>query len=60
MFVTYFMLDWGEEKESPSDRSCAECGNKMGSVEASVGEGGGSYEGLVCHRCRRLTWLRKD
>lgn len=60
MYVTYFMVRWDEEKESPSDRACVECGSMMGRLEAHVREGDARYEGLVCHNCKRLTWVRKD
>ena len=59
MYVTYFMVNWKEEKEDPSDQRCAQCGSNMGRVEASVGEGEAGYEGLVCHSCKRLVWVRK-
>ena len=58
MFVTYFMVDWKEEKVRPSGRLCTECGNEMGSLEANVGAGQTAFEGLVCHNCKRLVWLR--
>jgi uncharacterized protein with PIN domain len=58
IYVTYFMVNWKEEKEGPSDRRCAECGKSMGRLEATVGEGEMNYEGLVCHNCKRLIWLR--
>lgn len=60
VYVTYFMVNWKEERETPSDQQCTECGKSMGRLEASVDEGGARYEGLVCHSCKRLTWLRKD
>jgi len=60
MFATYFMVDWKKEKAGPSDQRCAQCGSNMGRLEASVDEGGAGYEGLVCHSCKRLTWVRKS
>jgi uncharacterized protein with PIN domain len=59
MFVTYFMVDWKGERVSPSLERCTECGNGMESLEAVVDESGMKYEGLVCHNCKRLVWLRK-
>jgi uncharacterized protein with PIN domain len=59
MFVTYFMVNWKKENVSPSLKRCTECGNGMGILEAVVGEGEVEYEGLVCHNCKRLVWLRK-
>lgn len=60
MFVTYFMVNWKEERESPSGKNCAECGRGMGRVEATTGESKSTYEGLVCHNCKRLVWLKMD
>jgi len=60
MYVTYFMVNWKEEKEGPSGQRCTQCGGTMGRLEASVGNGEGVYEGLVCHSCKRLVWVRKS
>ena len=60
MFVTYFMVNWKEERVSPSGKNCAECGRGMGRVEATTSESKSTYEGLVCHNCKRLVWLRTD
>jgi uncharacterized protein with PIN domain len=59
MYVTYYMVDWKKEKENPSNQRCPECGKTMGRLEAFVGEGESGYEGLVCHNCKRLVWLRE-
>ena len=59
-YVTYFMVNWNEEKASPAEQRCAQCGSNMVRLEASVGEGKESYEGIVCHGCKRLTWVRKS
>jgi uncharacterized protein with PIN domain len=58
MFVTYYMVDWTQEKETPSGKRCAECGGEMGELEATTRDGRSAYAGLVCHKCKRLLWLR--
>ena len=60
MFVTYFMVNWEKEATVPSGRKCAECRREMGGLEAVVGSGEVEYEGLVCHSCKRLLWMKKD
>ncbi len=60
MYVTYFMVKWEEETLSPSGQRCAECGREMDKLEAVVGDSDASYEGLVCHSCKRVLWVRKS
>ena len=60
MFLTYYMVNWKSEPQSPAGQKCSHCGKAMSRIEAIVGEKRGAYEGLVCHDCKRVTWMRKD
>lgn len=59
VFVSYFMIDWNREKQSASGRQCTQCGREMNSLEATVRTESPGYEGLVCHNCKRVTWVRR-
>jgi uncharacterized protein with PIN domain len=58
MFVTYYMVRWDEELQFSSREACAGCRNQMKRIEAEVGEKGLGYDGLVCHNCKRIVWVR--
>jgi uncharacterized protein with PIN domain len=59
IYLTYFMIDWEEVRQSPAERPCLQCGQQMSKLEASVGKGNLSYAGLVCHGCKRILWVRQ-
>lgn len=59
MFLTYHMLDWGKLTQSPSDQKCAECGGMMTVTVPVEDPKGVTYEGYVCHKDKRVLWLKK-
>jgi tRNA U54 and U55 pseudouridine synthase Pus10 len=58
MYLTYYMVRWDEVKQSPSEQKCTECGGALQRSEEFVDEKGMKYEGYICHRDKRVTWLR--
>jgi len=55
---TYFMMDWKEVAQAPSDQICVQCGKPMQSVGPVEDARGKKFDGLVCHDCKRLLWVR--
>jgi len=60
IYWTYHMLDWSRVKQKPSGKMCVECGREMERVEDVTDSKGFKYEGLVCHHCKRVLWMRLD
>ena len=60
IYITYFMVDWKNVAQSPSDDRCITCGGAMFLVEPITSKRGVKYEGRVCHNCKSLYWVRKD
>jgi len=60
MWLTYFMMDWGEVKQEVSDQKCTVCGRPMMKTETMTDEKGRRYEGFVCHSDKQVTWLKVD
>ena len=58
VYWTYHMLDWKALEQSPSDQKCVQCGEQMVTVGPVEDAGGSKYEGLACHSCRRVLWVR--
>jgi DNA-directed RNA polymerase subunit RPC12/RpoP len=58
IFWTYYMVDWGKVAQIPSDVKCLQCGEPMSNVEPVTDSKGKSYDGLVCHRCKRVIWVK--
>ncbi len=59
IFWTYHMVAWAKWKQSPSDQKCVQCGGRMGRVEGASDKKGNHYDGLVCHTCKRVLWVRR-
>lgn len=59
MYLTYYMINWEDARQSPSEQRCLQCGRPMQRVEAEVVREGLRYEGLVCHVCKRVLWVRQ-
>ena len=59
MYQTYFMLDWGKVKQTPSQKRCLACGGDMADVEPFRDKKGLVYNGLVCHNCKTVLWIRE-
>ena len=55
---TYFMVDWAKASQGRSGQRCVQCGGEMNSVEPAIDDAGNRYEGLVCHGCKRLIWMK--
>lgn len=60
IYWTYHMMDWTKVKQVQSDQRCTECGRPMKDVEPVRDQRGRTYEGLVCHNCKRVLWVRRD
>lgn len=58
MYMTYFMIDWTKERQTPSDQKCAQCGKPMNMTEQAVDSEGRVYDGYVCHPDKRLIWVK--
>jgi uncharacterized protein with PIN domain len=58
IFWTYYMVDWEKTAQTPSDAKCVQCGGPMNNVEPVTDEKGRSFEGLVCHKCKRVIWAK--
>ncbi|HZW85594.1 MAG TPA: hypothetical protein VFE91_06830 [Nitrososphaerales archaeon] len=58
IYWTYFMVDWSKVKQEPSDVRCTECGDKMAKAEPAVDSKGRKYDGYVCHKDKKLIWVK--
>lgn len=57
-YLTYYMVDWAKTGQSPSDVRCMQCGGEMKKVEPVTDGSGRAYDGMVCHSCKRVLWVR--
>lgn len=60
VYLTYYMMDWKKVPEVLSEDRCITCGKPMFRVEPITTVKGIVYEGLVCHDCKCLYWIKKD
>ncbi len=60
IFQTYFMVDWKTAKQTPSEHRCMQCGGQLQWVEPVKDSKGLVYDGLVCHTCRQILWVKKE
>ena len=58
IFWTYHMMKWDEVGQTRSERRCAQCGGPMLVVGPVTDAKGASYEGVVCHSCKRVVWAK--
>jgi uncharacterized protein with PIN domain len=58
VFWTYYMLDWGKVEQAQSDQKCVQCGHALARVGPVEDAGGRKYDGLACHTCKRVIWVR--
>jgi hypothetical protein len=58
MFLTYFMVNWGEIVQQESDQRCTLCGRSMTKTEPVTDPRGASYVGYVCHPDKQVTWVK--
>jgi hypothetical protein len=56
--MTYFMMNWNKEKQILSDQKCIQCGKAMSLLEQLLDYKGEKYTGYVCHRDKRLIWVK--
>jgi hypothetical protein len=59
IFWTYYMFDWAKTKQEPSSLNCAECGGPMNLAEPAVDAKGQRYAAYVCHRDKRVIWVKE-
>jgi len=57
-YHTYYMVDWTTVHQSVSRARCVSCGGEMMNVEPIRTKAGVTYEGMVCHHCKTIYWLR--
>lgn len=57
IFTTYYMVDWGKVRTVKVQEKCVQCGEQLYSTEVEDREGK-KYTGVVCHRCKRVIWLK--
>ncbi len=60
IFWTYYMMDWSKVGQARSSKKCAQCGGLMNKVETVTDDSGLIYEGLVCHHCKTVLWVRRE
>jgi uncharacterized protein with PIN domain len=60
IFRTYYMVDWKTALQTDSDSACISCGTRMKKVEPYRDRKGLVYDGLVCHSCKTIYWLKRD
>ncbi|MDV3277027.1 MAG: hypothetical protein LYZ69_01000 [Nitrososphaerales archaeon] len=58
IFWTYHMVDWKKTSQEPSGVKCVQCGGEMMKVEPVTDSKGARYDGLVCHICKRVIWVK--
>jgi hypothetical protein len=58
MFLTYYMVKWGEVEQAESDQRCALCGRPLMKTEPVIDPKGASYVGYVCHPDKQVTWVK--
>ena len=58
MFLTYYMLEWRDVKQTESDQKCTVCGRPLMRTEVVSDEKGIEFEGFVCHSDKQVTWVR--
>jgi len=57
---TYYMLDWNSVKQiQSSDDRCTTCGGPLNRLEIVRDKKGKEFEGIVCHRCKTVLWVRR-
>jgi uncharacterized protein with PIN domain len=59
IFMTYYMVEWDKVKQKLSDERCVECGNYLYITEKIEDVKGTVYRGSVCHKCKRVLWLKE-
>ncbi|MDA4132028.1 MAG: hypothetical protein OK454_02745 [Thaumarchaeota archaeon] len=60
LFRTYYMMDWATITQVGADRLCVTCGGEMKKAGPVQDKKGLVYEGIVCHKCKTIFWLKRD
>jgi hypothetical protein len=58
IYVTYYMIEWDKVKQELSEMKCVECGNALYETEYFEDKRKKRFRGMVCHKCRRVLWLK--
>ncbi len=58
MWLTYFMVKWEEVRQQETNQKCTDCGKSLSRTEVFEDGKGRKFEGYVCHKDRRVTWVR--
>jgi uncharacterized protein with PIN domain len=58
IFKTYYMVKWETVPQAESSQVCVKCAQRMKKVEPVHDKKGLVYEGLVCHNCKTVFWLK--
>jgi DNA-directed RNA polymerase subunit RPC12/RpoP len=53
------MIDWKTADEKALDQKCVRCGGTLSTVELTTADSGLKYDGLVCHSCKSVIWLKR-
>jgi hypothetical protein len=57
---TYYMMDWANVPQRPSETRCLSCGGlMMVTVDPMSDKRGAKFDGLVCHGCKTVLWARR-
>lgn len=59
LFQTYYMVDWEKAVQSKSASKCVTCGGEMKKVAPVRDRSGRLYDGMVCHHCKTVFWVRQ-
>ena len=59
IFWTYYMLDWKTVEQTPSGQKCVQCGGEMLRVGPMEDSKGKKYDGMVCHSCKLVLWVKR-
>ncbi len=59
LYWTYFMVDWSKTKQEQSDVTCSECGDPMMRGEPAIDSDGHRYACYVCHRDKKVFWVKE-
>lgn len=58
VYWTYFMVDWDKVNQKATDSKCSQCGQPLMLGESAIDSKGARYECYVCHRDKKVYWVR--
>ncbi len=59
IFQTYYMVDWKSTLQKEAEARCITCRGAMAKVGPVRDKKGLVYEGLACHNCKSIFWLKR-